>query len=259
MAILISNYYGGTARRLADALGAKVSLADGNRRRKPTTFINFGTTSAILIKQHAGRNAWMLNAPVYVIRAVYKHETLAALQQNGVPCVDFTTDPNAAMEWLRGGRSVVCRHTTNGHGGQGIEICKWADWKAAGKPEAYLPINVKLYTKYFPKEKEVRVHVFRGEVIGYSEKRKRRGVAADTWVRSHGNGWVFATEGVEESHEAKEAAIKALDCLGLDFGAVDIGIGRDGTAVFEVNSAPGMEGKTLDAYVDSIQGVLRRG
>lgn len=49
-------------------------------------------------------------------------------------------------------------------------------------------------------------------------------------------------------------AIKAVNALGLDFGAVDI-VTEKNTGipyVLEVNTAPGNEGTTTQKYVDSI-------
>jgi D-alanine-D-alanine ligase-like ATP-grasp enzyme len=44
----------------------------------------------------------------------------------------------------------------------------------------------------------------------------------------------------------------------LDFGAVDVIYNRaqDKAYVLEVNTAPGLEGSTLDNYVEAIQKVL---
>ncbi len=91
------------------------------------------------------------------------------------------------------------------------------------------------------------------EVIHYAAKlRRREGVdePADPWIRTHDRGWVYATQGVVPNEEAQTLAVSALGRLGLDFGAVDIAIGKLGVAVLEVNSAPGLEGTTLEKYVN---------
>lgn len=266
MGIVISNYYGGTAKALARALGPKwkVTMADANRQRRvPKAAINFGTTAPLRFLARGHREVMhaldfpLLNNPRSVINAVDKLRTLTVLQAAEIPCLTFTADPAVARTWLPEGRSVVCRLTTTGHGGQGIDILKWGDWKAAGKPAVpAFPDGVKLFTKYFPKQEEVRVHVFRGEVIDYSKKMRARGDEPNDiqkYVRSHANGWIFGREGVVRNEAACAAGIAAVKALGLDFGAVDIGIGKDGVAVFEVNSAPGMEGTTLAAYAAAFQ------
>jgi glutathione synthase/RimK-type ligase-like ATP-grasp enzyme len=244
MGLVISNYYGGTARAIAKALGWKVSLADSSKLRK-VPILNYGTTSRLVLR---GATPY-LNHPGKVGIAVDKRLTLEHLSAHDVPCIAFTVEPVKAKEWLAEGRSVVCRKVLNGHSGQGIDIIKWEDWKRNGRGDPRFPAGVKLFTKYFPKREEVRVHVFNGEVIAYARKMARNGADADNWVRSHANGWVFGVDGVVRDERACVAAVAAVRALGLHFGGVDIGIGRDGVAVFEVNSAPGMEGRTLEAYV----------
>jgi glutathione synthase/RimK-type ligase-like ATP-grasp enzyme len=248
--LVISNYYGGTAKAIAQALGWKVSLADATKERNVRCIINYGTTTTLRLNV---RNPVLMNLPGPVQEAVDKKQTLELLAREGIPTLTFTDKPEVALAWLTDGRSIVCRKVLNGHSGQGIDIIKFSDWKADGKRKPQIPEGVKLFTRYFPKQEEVRVHVFRGEIIGYAAKRKKRAVGADNWVRTHGNGWVFATEGVVRNEQACDAAQRSVVALGLDFGAVDVGIGRDGVAVFEVNSAPGMEGRTLQAYVSKFK------
>ena len=58
--------------------------------------------------------------------------------------------------------------------------------------------------------------------------------------------------------EAKNAAIKAVEALDLDFGAVDIIETRQGEIfVLEVNTAPGLEGKTVESYGNAILNFIK--
>ncbi|MNV71557.1 Ribosomal protein S6--L-glutamate ligase [compost metagenome] len=55
----------------------------------------------------------------------------------------------------------------------------------------------------------------------------------------------------------QHAAVDACEVLGLDFGAVDVALGKDGKVyVFEVNTAPGIEGTCLEAYVNAFKEVM---
>jgi glutathione synthase/RimK-type ligase-like ATP-grasp enzyme len=58
----------------------------------------------------------------------------------------------------------------------------------------------------------------------------------------------------------KKESIKAVKALGLDFGAVDIATikGTDGQecCIYEVNTACGMQGTTLEKYTQAIRGYL---
>lgn len=75
----------------------------------------------------------------------------------------------------------------------------------------------------------------------------------DLLVKSNKRGWCFKNVKLENVDESlKENAIKAVKTVGLDFGAVDCAIDFDGNAyVIEVNTGPGLQGSTLDVYLDS--------
>ncbi|GAG47489.1 unnamed protein product, partial [marine sediment metagenome] len=80
----------------------------------------------------------------------------------------------------------------------------------------------------------------------------------DYQIRNTDNGWVYCRGGVDAPEAVITAAVRAVDCLGLDFGAVDIGYNEhyDRCAVFEVNTAPGLEGTTLDKYFEAFRTVF---
>ena len=90
------------------------------------------------------------------------------------------------------------------------------------------------------------------------QKRLRRGTEKNDLtykVRSYANGWVFCREGIELPQCVTDASLAAVKCLALDFGAVDVGYNRkeDRAAVFEVNTAPGIEGTTLEVYANALR------
>jgi glutathione synthase/RimK-type ligase-like ATP-grasp enzyme len=47
----------------------------------------------------------------------------------------------------------------------------------------------------------------------------------------------------------------AVQALGLDFGAADVGFNNNKASVYEVNTACGLMGKTLEAYAEAIRHV----
>lgn len=103
--------------------------------------------------------------------------------------------------------------------------------------------------------REFRIHIFQGRSVR-AGVRRQRGEGAHPWVRSYDAGWGLdygtACQAVL-TPEVREAARGAVEVLGYDFGAVDVGVCLDGSPiVFEVNSSPALEGRTLEVYAEKI-------
>lgn len=136
---------------------------------------------------------------------------------------------------------MVVRHTVTGHSGKGIEIVK------QGNPLPHAP----LYTRYIPDRVEYRVHFADGHgIFDVQQKRKRNGADAQHEVRNHGNGWVYCRENVILPNMATIACNTFIEETDLNFGAIDIiyDTATDKAYILEVNTAPGLEGTTLDNY-----------
>jgi len=164
---------------------------------------------------------------------------------------DWSIDRQTAEGWIRKGSTVVCRTVLTGYSGVGIVIARSVEEMA----------DAHLYTRYIKKKDEYRVHVFCGEVIDVQRKARRANVPDKeiNWqVRSHNNGFIYMREGVERISyldRLRELALETISLCSLDFGAVDIiyNKGRDMCYVLEVNTAPGLEGTTLDRYCEAIR------
>lgn len=188
-----------------------------------------------------------LNKPEHVVVAADKLLSFKKLSEAGVSVPEFSTDIAKAKEWIADEYIVLCRKKLNGHSGQGIVVAK---------TEAEL-VNAPLYVRYYRKESEFRVHVFQGRVIDYVQKKKREGINEtefNKYIRSYNNGWVFCRDDIEDIAKVKEEAIKAVAALSLDFGAVDIIFTKKKKAiVLEVNTAPALQGSTIDAYKREVE------
>jgi glutathione synthase/RimK-type ligase-like ATP-grasp enzyme len=204
---------------------------------------------------NANARANVLNQPEEIRRAINKIATFRALRDAGVPIPDFAVNRGDAARFFRSDRSrVLCRSVLDGHSGRGIRIANTA---------AELT-NVPLYVKYVPKEAEYRFHILNGEIIDTEQKRRRNGVEqndTERLIRSHRNGWVFTRNDIRRPVDAcRQAALDAVRALGLQFGAVDIGYhSRHGTKVYEVNTAPGIEGTTLEIYTRELRRLAAAG
>lgn len=215
--------------------------------------INWGNGRAPNWAQRAAmRNVPILNKPEAVGIASNKLSALQSLKAAGVRIPDFTTDMAVAQRWLTNYDVVVERHELRGNSGQGIRIVTLDD----DDMESTVT-RAPLYTKFIPKTAEFRVHVFRGEVIDYIEKKKmladRRGADFNKYVSSITCGWVFSRTDVRDIPEVRQQAIRAVAALGLDFGAVDIVFADGLPFVLEVNTAPGLSGVTLVKYANAFR------
>lgn len=107
-------------------------------------------------------------------------------------------------------------------------------------------------------KREYRVHVFRGKVVRVQRKRPKEDENGEEIeprsyrCRCHNNGWRFSLCDIDRIHHTVTGnAIKAVEGLGYDFGAVDIirVPSTNTTAVLEVNSGMGLDNAGLEFYV----------
>lgn len=105
---------------------------------------------------------------------------------------------------------------------------------------------------------EYRLHIFNKKSIRAGKKvqkatRPDGRTAPHQWIRSYDAGWVIQYDGFKSTKEMRALAVKAVEALGLDFAAVDLGKKADGSLiVLEVNRAPGVEGGTITNYAKHI-------
>lgn len=228
-----------TGRQVAEALG----IPHGSRLRdaRPSVIVRWGSQRQV--RQYGAR---VINKRAALALASDKYRTLRALHEAGVGIPEFTLSRYDALEWSRAGFTVLGR-TRHGRAGNGIHV--YQPGEAPGLHE--------MFTRLVPASNEYRVHVFDGEVIRCQQKQLTEGVAPGV-IRSHESGYVFVGLQSFRLHQRRyDAAVEAVDALGLDFGAVDLLIGEDGdTYVLEVNTAPGCSPMTLTAYATALRGAL---
>ena len=235
--------------------------------RRGADIINWGCasqTADIVTAQGdhgvTGHNGDVLNFTQCVARALSKLETLTTLKTFGIPALEATGEAITAQQWSAGG-SIVLARRDGLSGGKGIRKVE-----PGGVVSAFHDTD--FWVKYWKKTHEYRVHVFRGKVIDIQQKRRRTNWEGnyDPMIRNFDNGWVFCHDNIKGTEQELTAigttAQQAVACLGLDFGAVDVlaRFHEDGTlrkhVVCEINTAPGLEGKTLERYVNAIREAL---
>jgi hypothetical protein len=252
----------GVGRMLARALDCP-EVTCGYRplfaRPDPFLIFNYGRSQVPIWDDP--RYHW-LNRPEAVGLCVDKRLTFMALAKNGVPSLDWTTDPIEANRWLINGHRVFARTQVAGSKGKGIVIME---------PGDRLP-QASLYTKAAEHTHEFRVQTFRGKVIDIVQKKRmgreklaRFGLEkADLNIRSYKRGWVFAHKDHAYNELGKSTlcniALDATKALGLDFCGVDMAANVDHqgnvqwAGIIEMNSAPGIDAPTtFKAYINAIK------
>lgn len=233
------------AKNLAGGLDAK-RIRDKNSKfkgRLNKQVINWGASEA----PPEVMKCTVINNPTDVVNAANKLVAFQMMRQaGGINIPPFTESRDEAIGWTNNGHVAVCRTKLRGHSGDGIVIAETPDEV----------VEAPLYTQYIKKAEEYRIHVVNGEVIDRQRKARRLAEENVNWrVRNHANGFVFQRNDIVIPDGVEEQAIRTVAALGLDFGAVDlIYNAKQGKAyVLEVNTAPGLEGSTVEGYVRAFQ------
>lgn len=240
------------AKELANALGVR-RIKHGNSKFRGgagKAIINWGSSN---LPDQVAACERIINKPAAIRNASNKLKSFELFKEHDVTAPEFFKTKAEAIAYLEGGngRSVVCRTVLQGHSGVGIVIADTVD----------AVVDAPLYTAYVKKQEEYRYHVFMGKVVDIQRKARKREVPDEqvNWkVRNLDGGFIFAREGVVESEQASQDSLKAIEALGLDFGAVDLiyNARENKYYVLEVNTAPGLAGSTLAGYAERFNEVL---
>ena len=276
MRTLVLPYRAGSnsARTLSQALGGQRIRLEGSRYqpRRGDTVVNWGNASPEFIalarqtRQVGGR---FLNSPESVANTVDKGLYFETMHQNSPDLIPRFW--RRAEDIPDDAFPVVCRTVLRGSGGAGIVI---ADTRAE-------LVRASLYVEYKRKLREYRVHVGRqmrpvrrnaiGQpgaqveeqsiIISVQQKRRRNEdqlpAEREPRIRNLENGYVFCRENVQYDQGLITAATDALDTFNLDFGAVDVIYNQheDRYYALEINTAPGLEGQTVEDYKTFFEGI----
>ena len=245
-----------SAVALSAALGIKRIKTEGSKFKgnENKIVINWGASSL----PEEVKNCTVINSEEAVSIAADKLKFFEAVEGK-VQVPEFTTDVKVAREWAVEGKIVVARTKLNGHSGEGIYILE-----DLGSFDSHYHGDFKLYVKYIPKKEEYRIHVVDGVVIDSRRKALSNDFIKEhvNWkIRSHQNGFIFAKDGFDVPEEVLEQSILAVSAIGLDFGAVDVIWNNfyKKAYVLEVNTAPGLEGSSVDNYKEAFEKLYEAG
>jgi len=177
-------------------------------------------------------------------------------------------------------------------GGKGLWICL-----VKNHVEKAISDGAEYFQSYIDIKAEYRLHVFAGSIIyavkkienpteaGWISQRKEKiqehagkhdvnldnaavdyvlgrlvkeAVLPDQIVRSNTRGWKFSGIALNTMPASlRNAAIKAVEVIGLDFGAVDCATDMgDHPFIIEVNTGPGLQGTSFNKYKEALQSKL---
>jgi len=183
-----------------------------------------------------------LNNPTAVYNASDKLMAHSMLQNAGLSTVWMTTDFDNAVQNSDG---IVLGRNRMGCGGRDIVVYHSGEH----------PIQQHdFYTPYLHTKREVRIHVVRDKVVRvqgkYLDFPERAG---EGLIKNYAHGYRFRSPKQELHRRRREEAIRAIQALGLDFGAVDMLVNSDRDHyILEVNTAPACSPLTARCYAGEI-------
>ena len=249
------------SKKLAAELGIKRRKATVHNIKPPFKLINWGNST----QPDGVSDSCFINPPSKTKVASNKRLFFKAVGGK-VSVPDWTTDKEVAWKWLESGKDVIGRQKLTGHSGSGILYLE-ADKVNKDMFDMSHDIHVcKLFTKYIPKVDEYRIHVKKTpqgyDIFDVQKKgtsKSHEGLVFNYKVRTHNNGFIYMREfGHHVPPTVLSEAVKAVEELGLDFGAADVIYNkyRDQGYVLEINTAPGLEGTTLTKYAGMLKGMI---
>jgi glutathione synthase/RimK-type ligase-like ATP-grasp enzyme len=248
MSVKVFPYRAGSrgAKALAEAVGGRVLRRQGSayRYKEGDLVINWGASDC----PFNGRG--VANQPDAIDPASNKLSCFRLMKDARVSIPNFWTN---ARDIPDDAFPIMCRTRLQAHSGEGIVVAERRDQL----------VNAPLYTQYVKKKDEYRVHVLRRpggatSVITTQRKAKRNGVEdANFMVRNLANGFVYVEAEAPPAAVTAEA-LKALESTALAFGAVDViwNERQQRAYVLEINTAPGLEERTAQAYARAFRDIV---
>lgn len=232
---------GKSAKLLAASLGCRRNLRRGD------VIIRYGRVD------NPRRFRREINSADAIRRASHKYKSLKIIEEAGVrvpPCstnlADLTKDGFSGIILARDfyhtkGQDIIIQEFTRG--------CPVQNGDA--RDERFQ--HKQYFIQYLKPRAEYRYHVAFGKVILATKKILAEGATDDSIIRNHQDGkWVQVQ--CEETPRFSDACIKAVQALGLDFGAVDFLNYKREAVILEVNTAPGLQvSNRLEAYVKAFR------
>jgi len=124
-----------------------------------------------------------------------------------------------------------------------------------------IPSNIDFVVPFIRTSREYRVHVINNEIVKIFRKRNDNEPYYGINIRSSFNGYYFTNariDKIKDGNALYDIIEKISNKLGVMFFGADIGWSPpyNSWIVFEVNSAPGLNSKTIDIYAKKLSKIL---
>ena len=214
-----------SAEYLAALLGGEYKPAG-----KTTDYTDFD----VVVNYGSSKEAvfpYVINTPEAVSLCVNKISTLKRVKHG----VEWTKNKEKALSWLLNGGAVVAREFECGSRSSGTTICETV--------ETFEDTKAKFWTKYFPHTHEVRINVFRGEILSVYEK-----VAKDGFFTFN------LLEIIGEVPQVTEMIRSITNNIGIAIYGLDVLVNSAGEyRLLEVNSGAALYEDTSDKLVSLLK------
>lgn len=268
--ILPYNKVSKSARELTKLLGLckvhiNLAVTDNNNKITGVNIINWGMGK---IGDIAGdKKVRIFNSVTGVNLVRNKHKFFKRIAESPDPAriPEFYSTLEEAIASVKNGNVVFGRSYT---GSCGTDIVTFDE-----NPEKFNSSD--FWVVYKKKRSEFRIHLFKIDdeivVVDRQQKVLRKthpitGLEIDKskinfMIRNHKNGFIFQRNDIKIPADIETQAIKAFKISGLDFGAVDViwNEHESKAYVLEINTAPGLEGSTLETYTKIFRKLLDNG
>jgi ribosomal protein S6--L-glutamate ligase len=202
-----------------------------------------------VVRQFEMMGVYSLNESVAITRARDKLRALQLLARKGIgmPRSGFAHAPDDTRDLIRlvGGAPMVIK-LIEGTQGQGVVLAE-TDEAAASVIDAFRGLDAYFLAQEFIGESrgtDIRCFVIGNKVVAAMQRTAKPG---EFRSNLHRGG---SAEAVKITPAERRTAIRAARAMGLNVAGVDILRSREGPAVMEVNSSPGLEGIEAATGVD---------
>jgi ribosomal protein S6--L-glutamate ligase len=177
---------------------------------------NFETLSALSLHNR------IINPPEGMVTCASKVKTSALLYKSRIPTPEtfFTESRRLAGEFIRSHGKAVFKPV---YGFDGVGITLVESEKQLGEPPYYLQ-------EYIPNDRDFRVFVINGKAVGAIMR------VSDSLTHNIHQGGCGKAVTVDPAME--DIASQATECVGVDYGGVDLLMHNGSYSVLEVNGTP---------------------